>query len=175
MNLSRTACGVVAIGCALVIGNAGCRSKPPSEVKGSSIESLKPEAPGAEGDIKLGERFEDGFLVKDGPTETVYFSYDSFQVDNAEMPKVEAVAAYMKNNPTVKLVAEGNCDERGSNEYNMSLGEHRALGVRAHMVRLGIDGARIQTRSYGEEKPAVEGHDEATWKMNRRVEFKLYK
>ena len=98
----------------------------------------------------------------------VLFAYDSYQ-------KVEAVAKYMKSNADVKLVCEGNCDERGSNEYNMSLGEHRALAVRAYLVGLGIDGARIQTRSFGEEKPLNPGHNEAAWHENRRVEFALFR
>ena len=69
------------------------------------------------------------------------------------------------------MVVEGNCDERGSNEYNMSLGENRALAVRSHLVNLGISADRIQTRSYGEEKPAVTGTGEEVWHLNRRCEF----
>jgi peptidoglycan-associated lipoprotein len=81
----------------------------------------------------------------------------------------------MKANADVRLVKEGHCDERGSIEYNMSLGEHRALAVRAYMVSHGIDGARIQTRSFGKEKPLDPGHSEPSWRVNRRVEFALFK
>jgi peptidoglycan-associated lipoprotein len=70
---------------------------------------------------------------------------------------------------------EGNCDERGSNEYNLALGERRALAVRAYLVNLGIDAGRIQTKSLGEERPVALGHDESSWQQNRRAEFQLFK
>ena len=76
--------------------------------------------------------------------------------------------------PERVVLVEGNCDERGSNEYNMTLGENRAIIVRNYLVQNGIDGSRIQTRSYGEERPAAEGHDESAWALNRRAEFGIY-
>ena len=72
------------------------------------------------------------------------------------------------------LVVEGHCDERGSNEYNLSLGENRAQAIRATLVSKGIAADRIQTRSYGEEKPAAIGSGESVWSLNRRGEFSLY-
>lgn len=104
----------------------------------------------------------------------VYFAYDSFQVRSAEIRKIEGVADMMRSDSGLTLVTEGHCDERGSNEYNMSLGEHRALAIRANLVTLGVDGSRIQTRSYGEEQPANPGHSEDAWRQNRRVEFIFY-
>ena len=71
-------------------------------------------------------------------------------------------------------VIEGNCDERGSNEYNMSLGENRAIIIRNYLIQSGISADRIQTRSYGEEKPAVMGSDESAWSRNRRGEFAIF-
>jgi peptidoglycan-associated lipoprotein len=103
--------------------------------------------------------------------EAVYFEYDSPQLNPSEQGKIDAVVAYLQANPTQGVVVEGNCDERGSNEYNLALGERRSLAVRAAMVSAGIDGARVQTRSYGEEKPIAFGHDEASWRQNRRAEF----
>jgi peptidoglycan-associated lipoprotein len=125
----------------------------------------------------LPERTADGVPVNEFKDKAamVLFAYDSYQIAETEVSKVEAVAKYMKSNADVKLVAEGHCDERGSNEYNMSLGEHRALAVRAYLVGLGVDGARIQTRSFGEEKPLNPGHGEAAWHENRRVEFSLFR
>ena len=73
------------------------------------------------------------------------------------------------------VTVSGHCDERGSREYNMALGENRALAVRAHLIRLGTDAARIQTRSYGEERPLDPGHSEAAWRRNRRGEFLLFR
>jgi peptidoglycan-associated lipoprotein len=128
-----------------------------------------------EWDSPLGERFEDGVRVTDVRFDPVRFDYDSYQVSPSETHTIERVAAYMRDSRDVRLVCEGHCDERGSREYNMSLGEHRALAVRAYLVGLGIDGSRIQTRSYGEEQPIDPGHGESAWRLNRRVEFALFR
>ncbi|MCS6771482.1 MAG: peptidoglycan-associated lipoprotein Pal [Kiritimatiellae bacterium] len=104
----------------------------------------------------------------------VYFDFDSAQINPSERGKIEAVADYLRRNPSVGVIVEGHCDERGSNEYNLALGERRAMAVRAYLVSLGIDAARIQTKSYGEERPVALGHDEASWAQNRRAEFKLF-
>ncbi len=104
----------------------------------------------------------------------VYFGFDSTVVPQGEISKIDAVAQHLSSNPNRVVVVEGNCDERGSNEYNMALGENRAGIVRNYLVQSGIDASRIQTRSYGEEKPAVDGHDEGAWSMNRRDDFAIY-
>ena len=109
-----------------------------------------------------------------GQFEAVYFDYDSPQLNPSEQGKVDAVVAYLQQNPTHGVVVEGHCDERGSNEYNLSLGENRALAVRSYLVNLGVAADRIQTRSYGEEKPAVAGSGEEAWHLNRRGEFALF-
>lgn len=105
----------------------------------------------------------------------ILFDFDSAQVVDQERSKAEAVAQYLKSNADCVAVLEGNCDERGSAEYNMSLGERRALAVRAYLVTLGVDPARLQTRSFGAEKPVQMGHDEEAWRLNRRVEFAVMK
>lgn len=107
--------------------------------------------------------------------ENVLFEYDRAQIGPQERDKIEAVADYLKRNPGTAVIIEGHCDERGSREYNMALGERRALAVRAYMIGLGIDGSRIQTVSYGKEKPLAFGHDEASWRLNRRAEFILFR
>ena len=104
----------------------------------------------------------------------VYFGYDSFQLAPEEIAKIEQVADHMNQNPGHVLIVEGHCDERGSNEYNLSLGEQRALSVRSYLVNLGIAAERIQSRSLGEERPAAMGNDESAWRLNRRGEFALY-
>ena len=88
---------------------------------------------------------------------------------------VAAVAELLKATPAIVLVVEGNCDERGTNEYNISLGERRALAVREQLIALGVDGARVQTVSYGEERPVDAGHDENAWVKNRRADFAFYR
>lgn len=105
--------------------------------------------------------------------ETVYFGLDSSQVAPAERAKVERVADYLRRHRNVSLVIEGHCCERGSAEYNLALGERRALAVRAYLVGLGIEPERVQTVSYGEERPAVLGQGESILRQNRRVEFVL--
>ena len=105
----------------------------------------------------------------------VYFDYDSAQVKGSERSKVEAVAEHLKKSSGVGVIVEGHCDERGSSEYNLALGERRAQGVRAYLMSLGLDAARIQTKSMGKEKPVALGHDEESWSKNRRAEFVLFK
>jgi peptidoglycan-associated lipoprotein len=107
--------------------------------------------------------------------EPVYFGYDSSQLAPIEVAKIERVAQHLLQNGGQVLVVEGHCDERGSAEYNLSLGEQRANSIRTYLVSLGVAGDRLQTRSFGEEKPALQGHDESSWRLNRRGEFAVYK
>ena len=106
-------------------------------------------------------------------TETIYFEYDSATIKSGEQSKLDAVAAALKADPSAKLLIEGNCDERGTEEYNRSLGERRALAAREALANAGVDAGRVATRSYGEDKPADTGHDESAWAKNRRDEFVL--
>jgi peptidoglycan-associated lipoprotein len=127
------------------------------------------------GNLVSGARFEDTLQpvqgVKFAP---VYFALDSYVLTPSEVAKVEQVAHHLLQNAGHVLVVEGHCDERGSNEYNLSLGENRAISIRTRLVELGVAGDRIQTRSYGEEKPAVAGSGEEAWRLNRRGEFALF-
>ncbi|WP_198242978.1 peptidoglycan-associated lipoprotein Pal [methane-oxidizing endosymbiont of Gigantopelta aegis] len=102
---------------------------------------------------------------------TIYFQYDSSQVQQDFIPVIAAHAAYLLQHPNYKLVLEGHADERGSPEYNIALGEQRAKAVSRLMEAQGVPPAQITIVSYGEEKPAVDGHDEAAWQLNRRVEL----
>jgi len=105
--------------------------------------------------------------------QTIYFDYDSSALKPAAKAKLERGAEWLKRTPKVNVQVEGHCDERGTNEYNLALGERRALAARRYLVSLGIAQDRIFTISYGEERAAVEGHDESAWKFNRRAEFKV--
>jgi peptidoglycan-associated lipoprotein len=101
----------------------------------------------------------------------IYFAFDSSEVSSEDKPLVEAHAAFLAANPSVKVTVEGHADERGAREYNIGLGDQRAQAVRRMLEFQGVSVAQISTVSFGEEKPAVEGHDESAWSMNRRVEL----
>lgn len=171
--LSRYCDKVVLVFCLCVLVGFGCTSKPKVDTE-TSVDVTPVEGTGT-GEIPVPPRDEGpGVPVDAKNLQNVLFSYDSFQVTDSEIPKIQAVAELMKAKPDIKLTTEGNCDERGSAEYNMSLGEHRALAVRAALVGLGIDASRVQTKSYGREKPIDNRHCEEAWQKNRRVEFSLY-
>ncbi|MBP5321892.1 MAG: OmpA family protein [Kiritimatiellae bacterium] len=127
------------------------------------------------GNLVSGARFEDSLQPVQGITfAPVYFGFDSYSLPPQEMSKIDLVAQDLLQNNQHVVVVEGHCDERGSNEYNLSLGENRAQAIRARLVALGVAADRIQTRSYGEEKPAAMGTGEQVWRLNRRGEFALY-
>ena len=104
---------------------------------------------------------------------TVHFAFDSAAVLSKEESKLVIVSEKLKSDPNAKLLIEGHCDERGTEEYNRSLGERRALALREALARAGVDPERIRTISYGKDKPADSGHDESAWSKNRRGEFIL--
>ncbi len=101
----------------------------------------------------------------------IYFDFDKSNIRSDQRPRIEKNAQYLKSNASARIKIEGNCDERGTNEYNMALGERRALNAKKYLENLGIDGNRILTTSYGEEKPLNYGHDELSWSQNRRDDF----
>jgi peptidoglycan-associated lipoprotein len=101
----------------------------------------------------------------------VYFDYDSSEIPSQYLAVVSANASYLVKYPTARVRLEGNTDERGSPEYNIGLGERRAQVVRKALLAQGVADAQMTTVSYGEERPAVPGHDEAAYAQNRRVEF----
>jgi peptidoglycan-associated lipoprotein len=124
--------------------------------------------------VAPGDRGDDANFIIDAmmfKQQAVRFDFDSSTVKPSEKPKIDVVATYLKGNPTFKLRIEGHCDERGTDGYNLSLGERRALSVREVLLSMGIASERVTTISYGEEKPEVLGHDEAAWAKNRRGEF----
>jgi len=111
---------------------------------------------------------EDATILK---ADTVYFDLDSATIKKTEDKKLEDVAAFLKTHPAAALKVEGNCDERGTEKYNLSLGEKRAGSVREYLANLGVDARQVVTVTYGKAKPAVEGHNEAAWSKNRRGDF----
>ena len=127
---------------------------PPQEVLPSDYSG------DAGGDVSISER-------------TVYFAFDDYALNAQAQASMDEISNYMNSNSGVRVKLEGHCDERGSTEYNLALGQRRAQAVKDYLVQLGIDENRLPTISYGEEAPAVEGSNEAAWSQNRRVEFVL--
>lgn len=107
------------------------------------------------------------------PLQPVYFLYDSDQLDDAAKKVMAANADVLKRYPSWVVTVEGHCDERGTAEYNLALGDRRALAVRNYMITLGVNADRLRTVSYGKEFPFDPGHDETAWSHNRRAHFML--
>lgn len=103
---------------------------------------------------------------------SVYFPFDVSAVQEADKPIVEAHGKYLSEHPDSKVRVEGNCDERGSNEYNLALGQRRADSVKKMLILSGAKASQIETVSYGEEKPVCTEHNEACWSQNRRSDIK---
>jgi peptidoglycan-associated lipoprotein len=159
--------GLVLAGVALSLGVAGCRSTGASTTAAEGV---------------TGSEFEDGGMAgsdagKRGSAlglETIYFDYDSFQIRDDAKPLLKGNAQTIGGKPQwSKIVIEGHCDERGSDEYNLALGERRAEQVKRYLVDLGVPASRLDTVSFGEANPAVQGHDESAWRYNRRSDFAL--
>lgn len=103
----------------------------------------------------------------------IYFDFDQASIRSDQFVRLNQNGDYLKNNTSARVVIEGNCDERGTNEYNLALGERRALNAKTYLIEIGIDEYRIRTVSYGEERPLFEGQDEFSWSQNRRDDFIL--
>lgn len=107
------------------------------------------------------------FVVNVG--DRVFFDYDSSDIRADAVPTLEAQSAFLRTFPSLTLVIEGHADERGTREYNLALGERRANAHKDYLISLGVDPARIETISYGKERPAVAGSNESAWAQNRRA------
>ena len=102
----------------------------------------------------------------------VHFAFDSAQLSDEAQSELRTNADYLRKTPNARIVIEGHCDERGSAEYNLALGERRAIAVKKYLAWLGIDASRLQTVSYGSEQPLDPAHTEQAWAENRRAQFR---
>ena len=103
----------------------------------------------------------------------IYFDYDQAVVRSADEATLDRKSAILQANPNVRVTISGHADERGSDEYNLALGNRRAAAAKRHLQNRGVDGSRLDVVSYGEERPLDPGHDEASWAQNRRDEFQV--
>ncbi len=101
----------------------------------------------------------------------VYYDFDSSDIRKDQIARIQVNADFIKNKKDYDIKIEGNTDPRGTNEYNMALGERRALSAKKYLINLGVDEARLSTVSYGEERLLLHGHDELSWAQDRRADF----
>lgn len=160
---------------------AGCSSSVPLNEGKAQIESRDPNAAGAGGAGAAGagqshvtpvDVGADKNAAVDNVPRVVYFDFDSYVVKDEYRPVVEANAKRLSTNPKLHIVVEGHTDERGGSEYNLALGQKRAEAVVKSMVTLGANDKQLEAVSFGKERPAVQGSDEAAWAKNRRAELK---
>ena len=110
-------------------------------------------------------------LNKDSPLRAIFFDYDSSEINETSRATLQANAAVLKKYPSWVITIEGHCDERGTAEYNLALGERRAVAARTYLISLGLDAGRLRTVSYGSEFPFDPAHQESAWSRNRRAHF----
>lgn len=201
MNLSKLA-HVAVLGLVLAVAVSGCKKRPtpltvlPGSRAGAPMEPgpgtmLDPGRTGGLDNGGLtgmnvpgGTQGTTGFPMGEGhdgwnqnaeifKAYTVLFDFDSSALRAGERSKIASVADHLKGNAMSAVLVEGHCDERGTEEYNRALGERRATAIREELIRLGIDPKRVDTISYGKDRPADPGHNEEAWRKNRRGEFVL--
>ena len=189
----------LAFALAITLASTGCKHKPvgvtqipgmnpPAPSGGYNPRTLPGPGPGPTippidtgashaGGGQLPEDWTPDMMNQDRTTlapDTIHFAYDSAVIRDSEKANLQSVASALAADPNAKLLIEGNCDERGTEEYNRSLGEKRALASREALAKLNVDPMRVRTMSYGKDNSANDhGHTEAAWKKNRRDDFVL--
>jgi peptidoglycan-associated lipoprotein len=170
----------VCLAVALAAGLVGCGKKRGAAVRGPG--DARPVGP-ADGMGRAGDTASDvssmspdggtGLDLADGggPLADVYFEYDSAALTSTAMDVLNRHALWLKDHPGRRVTLEGHCDERGTVEYNLALGEQRARAVYDYLTSLGVPGTRLSTMSFGKERPLEMGSGETSWAKNRRVHF----
>lgn len=163
-----------------VLAMAGCASKGAHNAQDSTIptpvDNSSTAGMGGNGDgapVQIGDMNNSGQDVglfdTNSKANVIYFNLDSSDLDSTGLAIVDKFARYLQANPTTKVRIEGNTDERGTREYNVGLGERRSNAVLSALRTKGVAAAQLSVISYGEERPAAQGHDEAAWAQNRRA------
>lgn len=157
---------------------AGCSSKPPVQTAAAPAPTptvvrleppppAPPPAPPAAAEDALPSSVDE--INRRGYLKDAFFDFDRFEIKTSERDSLAGDATWLRAHPGIRVRIEGHCDERGTAAYNMALGERRAAAAQEYLVGLGVDASRIQTISYGKERPFARGHDDAAWAQNRRA------
>ena len=170
MTTTRTSLVTLAVALALA---GGCRSRQasdlPPEPPSASTPAEDPfgtEGTTPDGAAVPGSRAD---FLQSVPADRVFFDFDSYALDDGDRTTLDAQADWLARNPSVNVTIEGHADERGTREYNLALGDRRANAARDYLQSRGVASSRMQTISWGKERPAVEGSNESAWAQNRRA------
>jgi peptidoglycan-associated lipoprotein len=189
-NFTLKTCLVAVVATILALSLTACGQKSvkpaPEAADTADVEAVSDAQPVAAANEGMGtaeplesQPIEDSVASREGRTSNglfpVYFDFDKSSIRADQVERMEKNAVFMKANSGVKVQIEGNCDERGTNEYNMALGERRAMSAKKYMINLGVTEGLLNTISYGEERPINFGHDELSWSQNRRNDFVIGK
>jgi peptidoglycan-associated lipoprotein len=151
-----------------LVAIAGCAKKPPAELPPAPQETPQAEPPAPASDPNGAPGSQSHFLANIA-ADRIFFDTDQSEVDAEDQATLQSQAAYLKQYANVRVTIEGHADERGTREYNIALGERRANAAKNYLAAQGIDAGRINTISYGKERPDATGSDEASWSRNRRA------
>jgi len=186
MTMTRAAAFPLAIALALFAGGCAKKAKPSTTPETPAATEAPATPPKSDAPAPVAEPFPPtkvdtapvveptiDDLNRRGVLRTVYFAYNSEDLDDTARATLQANADWLKANGKYRIEIGGHCDERGSIGYNVALGDRRASSVRSYMGTLGVDASRLTAVSYGEERPADPGHDETAWGKNRRAEFTI--
>ncbi|MCP5397058.1 MAG: peptidoglycan-associated lipoprotein Pal [Sphingomonadaceae bacterium] len=151
------------------IALAGCKTSAPPDLPPDPTPTTRPTVPTTPVQTGASLGTQDHFLAAVNGQNTVYFDTDRYNIDSQDAAILQVQAQYLMQYPAITVTIEGHCDERGTRDYNLALGERRANAAKNYLVSLGVPAGRIQTVSYGKEAPVALGSNEAAWAQNRRA------
>ncbi|MBM3421955.1 MAG: peptidoglycan-associated lipoprotein Pal [Chlorobi bacterium] len=155
----------------MMIASAGCSSKNVATSPDAGTDTSQLQQGGIAGSGSQSGRGYGFDEYQTGPIGDVFFDFDSSMLAQEAQDRLVQNAAWMKSNPGRSVLIEGHCDDRGTSEYNIALGERRAVTAKEYLVRLGVSSSRLESVTYGEERPFDKGQNEEAWAKNRRAHF----
>jgi peptidoglycan-associated lipoprotein len=158
----------IALATAGALALSACATKPPEQLPPEPLPTATPAptTPAPSGPIEGSQAH---FRQVMAGQDTIYFDTDKFDIDSQDAAALRSQAQYLMQYPQIRATIEGHCDERGTREYNLALGERRANAAKNYLVSLGVPAARLSTISYGKERPVATGSNESAWAQNRRA------